>query len=105
MDEPADAGDDEKHHYGELVDLEIEAGTEGSGGDPSEELLDEGNLLGRELREFADRFEGASERETCGADGDVVDYVVRPFAAEQAVNGRAEQGQERDDPEIVEYRH
>ncbi len=105
MDEPAHASDDEKHDDGELVDLKIEAGTEGACGDPGEELLHEGNLVGRKLREFADSLERAGEREARRADGDGIDDVVRPFGAEQTVDGRAEQGQERNDPEIVEYRH
>src|SRR6202011_2938631 len=68
VDQPADAGDDQEHHYGQLIDLQVEAGAEGTRGDPGKKLLHEGNLLGRELKKFADGFQGTSEREACRAD-------------------------------------
>src|SRR5450631_3442155 len=105
VDQPAYTGDDEKHYYRELINLQIETGAEGAGGDPGEELLHERDLLRRELRKFTDGFEGAGERQAGRADGDVVDELIWPFSAEQAVDGRAEQRQQRNDPEIVEYGH
>jgi len=105
VNEQADASDDEKHDDGELIDLQVEAGAESAGRDPGKIRLHPGNLLRRELGKFADGFEGKGKRKARRAKGDRVDDFVRPFAAEQAVDGRAQQGQERDDPEIVEYRH
>ena len=38
VDEPADAGDHQEHHDGELVDLQVEAGAEIAGDDPSRNI-------------------------------------------------------------------
>src|SRR5712671_4985254 len=82
VNEPAYSGDDEEHHHGELIDLEVESGAEISGDDPGEILLDPGDIFGREMREFADSFERGQEREPGGTDGDRVDELVRPLGAE-----------------------
>src|SRR4029077_13987457 len=63
VDEPAYAGDNEKHDHGELVDLQIEAGAEISGDDPGEVLLHPGNILRRQVRKFGDGFERGEERQ------------------------------------------
>src|SRR5713101_6531612 len=90
VDEPANTGDDEEHDHGEVVDLEIEPGAEISGHDPGEVLLHPGDILRRKMREFADGFERGEEGEARGAYGDRADDLVRPLAAEEAVNGRSE---------------
>src|SRR6267378_8185417 len=82
VDQPADSGDYEEHDHGEMVNLEVEAGAEISGDDPSEVLLDPGDIFWSKLREFADSFKRGQERETGGTDGDGVDELVRPLGAE-----------------------
>src|SRR5712671_2176772 len=82
VDQPADPGDYEEHDHGEVVDLEVEAGAEISGDDPSEVLMDPGDIFWSKLREFADRFKCGQEREAGGTDGDRVDELVRPLSAE-----------------------
>src|SRR4029077_9079452 len=46
VDEPADAGDHQEHHDGELIDLQIEAGAEIAGEDAGKVLLHPGNFFG-----------------------------------------------------------
>jgi len=103
VDEPAHAGDNHEHDDGELVDLEVEAGAEAASGNPGEILFHPGNLLGGELREFADGFERGGKGEACRTDGNGADDLVRPPSAEETVDGGAEERQKRNDPEIVEY--
>ena len=54
-------GDHQQHHDGELVHLQREIRAERPGGHPGEVDFRPGNLIGGELREFADRFERRQE--------------------------------------------
>ena len=91
VDEPANAGDDQHHDYGELVQLQIEARTEISRSHPGEVLFVEKDLAG--VEKLADRFERAEERQTCRADSRD-DYVfVGPLCAQQPVDCGAKQRQ------------
>ena len=101
----ADESDHEQHDHGELIDLQREVNFENSRGNPGEVVADPGNLLRRKLREFANRFHGGEEGERDGSDADGVDHRLGPVFAQQAIQGRAQQGQGDDDPEMIEYRH
>ena len=105
MDQEADAGDDQHHHDGELVELQVESRAEIAGHDPIEEFLRERLVTGPVSEEFAHRFQRAGERQARGAQRDGIDDLVGPLRAEQSIDGRAEQRQQRNDPEMFEYRH
>ncbi len=103
MDEEADAGDYEDHDDGELIHLEIEAGAEIAGDDPVEKFFAEGVAVLRVvIEEFADSFQSTREGNSRGGERDGVDDFIRPLPAEKAVDGRAQQRQQRDDPQMIE---
>ena len=56
-------------------------------------------------QELADGFDGASERKSRRDERDGVDDFVGPLKAEKAVDRRTEQGQKRNDPQMVEDGH
>ena len=85
VDQEADAGDDQHHHDGELVQLQIESRAEIAGDDPIEELLAERRLATGE--EFAHGFQRAGEGEARGAQCDAGNELVGPLRAKQAVDG------------------
>ena len=85
VDQEADAGDDQHHHDGELVQLQIESRAEISGNDPIEELLAERRLATGE--EFAHGFQRAGKGEARGAQRNAGDELVGPLRAQQAVDG------------------
>jgi hypothetical protein len=90
VDEEAHTGDDHQHDYGELIDLQIEAGAEIAGNDPVKIMLwRERQFVGRKGEKFADRFQREEKRKASRAKRDAVDDFVWPLAAQQAVDGRA----------------
>src|SRR5690242_16186429 len=60
--EKADAGDDEQHYDGELINLERKVRAKRAGHHPGEVAMDYGDLVCRKLRELAHRFADANER-------------------------------------------
>ncbi len=105
MDEPADAGDHQQHHDRELIDLQRVVGAEGARGDPGEIRVNPGNLAGVEASELANHLGRGQERKPSRAERDAVGCRARPAPAENAVGRRAEQGQQRNDPEMFEHEH
>src|SRR5215469_11491115 len=106
VNQEADPGDYQKHDYGEMIELQVETGAEATCDNPVEEGLHERLMILREvIQEFADGFEGAGKREARGAQSDGVDQPFRPLAAKKAIDRRAQQRQQRNDPQMFEYRH
>ena len=106
VDEEAHAGDDHQHDDGELVDLQVEACAEVSGNDPVKIVLRrERQFVGRKSEKFTHGLDRREERQPRRAKGDAIHDLVRPLAAQQAVDGRAEQRQQRNNPQMIEYGH
>ena len=97
----ADAHDHE-HDHGEMVELEVKTRAEIPGDDPGEILLYPRELLWGKLREFANGFECGGKGQSGGAQSDDVDGFVGPLRAEQAVDTRPEQWQQRNNPQMLE---
>src|SRR5690242_20212936 len=109
MHEQADAGDDEQHYDGELIDLKRKVRAKRASHHPCEVAMDYGDLVCRKLRELAHRFADANERQGYRADGRGINSGFRPTLADrradEAVDRRTEQRQQHDDPKMIEYWH
>src|SRR5690349_22657976 len=105
MNEPADAGNYQQHDQRELVELQREAGAEAAGLDPGEIGLQPGNSIGAERQELARYFQGGQKSEAGAAQRDGVDGAARPAGPKNPIGGRAQQGQQRNDPQALEYQH
>src|SRR5258707_15865239 len=103
VNEEPDACDYQHHDHGELVHLEIETCAECSGSDPIEKWLVKGGVIGGEIfQKLADGFCGCDEGKSGGGERHGVDDLIWKFDAENAVDGRAEQRQQRNDPQMFE---
>ena len=105
MDEPADAGHHEQHDQRELIDLQSEIRAQAPSLDPGEVRPQPGNLIGAEAGELATHFEARQKREAGTPQSHGIDGAARPTRAKNAVGGRAQQGQQWNDPEVLEYQH
>ncbi len=105
MDEPADAGHDEQHDQRELIDLQGEIRAQAPSLDPGKVGAQPGNLICAEAGELASHFEACQKREAGAPQSHGIDGAARPTRAKDAVGGRAQQGQQRNDPKVLEYQH
>jgi hypothetical protein len=106
MDKPADAGDHQQHHQRELIDLQREIRAEAAGRNPCEVAgRHPRQLIRAQMEKLARKLEHRRERQACGAERDHADALLAPAAAEQAIGRRAQQGQQRNDPQMFEYGH
>ncbi len=103
MDEETNTGNDKNHDHGELVKLQVKARPEIARDNPVKEFLAKEVVATGE--EFTHRFQRAGEGEARGAKPNPVDRFVRPLRTKQAIDGGAQQRQQRNDPEMFEYRH
>src|SRR5713101_9341631 len=101
VDEPADAGHHQHHDHGELVHLQIKARPEIPRSNPGEEFLAEENLP--RFKKFTHRLERAGERKSRRPQRHPVHGLVRPLGAKKSVDRRAQQRQQRNNPEILEH--
>jgi len=103
VNEKTDAGDDQHHDDGELIHLQVKTRGESARRNPVEEMFAKENLPAGE--KFTDCFEREEKRKASRAKRNAVDDLVWPLAAQQAVNGRAKQRQQRNNPQMIEYGH
>ena len=105
MNQPADAGHHQQHDQRELIDLQSEIRAEAARLDPSEVRPQPGNLIRTEVRELARHFEGGKKREAGAAQSNGIDGAARPPGDKNPIAGRAQQRQQRNEPEVLEHRH
>src|SRR5258708_25619211 len=102
VDEPADTSHHQHHHDGELVHLQVEARAEIPRSNPGEEFLVKESLPG--FKKFAYRLQRAGERHSRRSERHPVHSLVRPLRAKKPIDRRAQQRQQRDNPQKLEHR-
>jgi hypothetical protein len=102
MDEEANAGDDQEHHERELVEGEREIGVEDGGGDPGAVALDVGQ---RERREAVIDAQNPKKRSRGKDQRDSGDQRFGQAMAEEPVQQKADERQNRDEPQMKAVVH
>ncbi len=103
VDEEADPGDDHQHDHAEWIELEGEIGADGAGGDPVVDEIDvplAGGIGGVVLHDGNRPGDGGAEG---GQQRHGGHETLAEALAEQAVQQKAGERQEGDEPEFVEH--
>src|SRR5208337_2699999 len=97
VDEESDSSYNQQHHQRELIEIEREVRTEASSTDPGCEIL----LVGKCQRRKSQRNpQSHGESSAAEKQGDGSHGVARRFLPQKAVDRRARQGENRDQPQI-----
>src|SRR6185312_11201220 len=99
MDERADAGHDQQHEHGQLVDREIAAHLERAALQPGEVVLVD--RIGREVARRRINLQHETKGRDDAQNRDQFDHGLRQFAPKNAVDQKANERQRGDDPEIL----